>query len=169
MTVLIVFKNKLRPEPAEPASQPSPAQPAHPAQPARARHPKIAVLGFNSFHKRAILLLRNGVPGRRRNRHKLRFRVAFRIPLWSVSLQGTRISRVQKCSARRPFWLAFQIPFWSVSLQGTRIYVIQKMLQFWTNFVMAARAPGRALRRSIHWSLPAAMQLPLELRKLPLS
>ena len=71
-----------------PAAQPSPA----PAQPSPAlRHPKIAVPGFNSFQKKAILLLRNGVPRRRRSRRRRPFRDAFRIPLWSVSIQGTRI------------------------------------------------------------------------------
>ncbi len=41
--------------------QPSPAQPQPASQPFRAS--KIAVPKFNSFQKRVVLLVRNGVPG----------------------------------------------------------------------------------------------------------
>ena len=65
-------KSQTSPAPA----QPSPASPA--SQPARARAPKIAVLGFNSFPKRALLLVQNGGP--RPCRATEKWRILARLP-----------------------------------------------------------------------------------------
>ena len=91
-------KSQTSPAPAQPASQPSPASPA------RARAPKIAVLGLNSFPKRALLLVQNGGP--RPCRATEKWRILARLP--DQCNTYTRSKRALRCVLNGAFWHTFQ-------------------------------------------------------------